>query len=85
MDISLHCIHSLVLEGIGANLVMKANPSSLLPHIQQDTPTLLSNVLHGQSNLLTTITPEATKHIAGKALTVNPHQHRFLIGYITKY
>ena len=62
---------------------MKADAPALLSHIQENSPTLISNHLHRQGNLLAAVTAEAAEDIAGKALAVDSNQHRLFGGYVS--
>ena len=84
-QVGFHCIQPFILKRIGTNLVMETNAAPFLPHIQENTPLLPSDTLHCQRNLLSTITAKTAKDIAGKALTMNPDQHRLPGRYVSHH
>ena len=68
----------LVLEVVGAQLVVEADAAALLAHVDDDAAALLGDHLHRLLELLAAVAAHAAEDVAGDALAVHAHEHRLI-------
>src|SRR5690606_40421548 len=61
--VGLHRIQPLILEGVGPDLVEKADAPAFLAHVDEDAPALPLDVLEGRFQLGPAVAPEAPEHL----------------------
>jgi len=74
--VSLHRIHSAILQFISAQLIHQSNPAPFLRQIKQHARRRSPNLSQRQLQLRPAITAHRSQHIPGQALRMHPHQRR---------
>ena len=64
--VGLDGVIALVLELVGPDLVRQTDAAAFLVQIQEDTPALCRNSLHGRGQLAATVAPGRMEHLAGQ-------------------
>src|SRR5574341_924130 len=72
--VRLHCILSLVLEGICLDLVGKADAPAFLSHIQDDPLALSPDYFYGLAELRPAVAPVRPEHVPCDALRMDTDQ-----------
>ena len=72
VEVGLDRIKALVLERVGPDFIGQTDAPALLMQVQDNAFPLFGNIGHGLVQLLATVAPLRTKHVAGQALGVNP-------------
>src|SRR5436309_13246044 len=67
-------IQTAVLQRVSLQLRRQADATALLMCVDQQPADLLSNGLHGQLQLVPTVTPQRPEHLAREALRMDAHQ-----------
>ena len=67
-DVSLHGIHTLVLQVVCPQLIDKANATPLLTQVEQYSPALFLYTTESLGKLFTAITAQGPEGIASKTL-----------------
>src|SRR5580704_12274114 len=76
MQIRFYRVHPIVLQRIRANLVAEPDSAALLVKINHHAAIRGHNSLERLLQLLATVASCRRKHVAGKALRMEPHQGR---------
>ena len=81
--VGFHSVQSLVLQGVGLDLVVEPDTAALLAHVEEDAVARFGNLLQRQVDLLTAVAAHAPKDVSGEAFTVDADQDRFVLGPLT--
>ena len=74
LDVGVHRVQPLLLEGVGLELVDEADAPALLAHVQHHAPALRLDLPHGSRQLLAAVAALGAEHVPGEALGVDPAQ-----------
>ena len=78
--VRIHCVKSLILQPIGAQLVDQANAAPFLPHIEQHAPAacpgFICHRLQGSIKLRPAIAFETAENIASQTFGMQADQRR---------
>src|SRR5260221_6584972 len=74
LEVRLDRVHPRLLQLVGAQLVEKADPATLLRHIEKDAAPLRLDLRERLLELLAAVAAQRVEHIAGEALGVDAHE-----------
>ena len=67
-NVCLYCVHALVLQVVGAELVYQSYAPAFLTQVEEHAPTLLLYAAHGFGKLFAAVAAKGAKGIAGETL-----------------
>ena len=77
--VGLERVQSVVLQGVGVDLVVEPDPPSLLPQVHEVAAGLV-DPSDGLGQLRAAVAAPAAEDVAGEALAVEPHERRRPVG-----
>ncbi len=84
-DVCLNGVIAFILQVVGLQLVLKANPASLLAQVDHDSAAGFGNVGHGIVKLVAAVAAARSQHVACEAFGVDAHGHALAPGHITEH
>src|ERR1039457_1717748 len=85
LQVGFDRVLSLVLKGIGLELVQEADTSPFLAHVKNNSLAGGIYHLHSLVKLVSTVVSPASENIAGQAFGMDPDQYRLIPLYLTLY
>ena len=75
-DVSFYRVESAILQLVGAQLIEQSDASAFLVLVDQQSASLLRNLIERQLELRTAIAAQTVEHVAREALRMDAHQRR---------
>ena len=73
-QVGVDCVRTLILQYIGAKLVVEANATALLMEVHDNPCSRSLDPLHRPLQLLAAVAPQAAKRVSGETLRMHPDE-----------